>query len=266
MEIYEIRRMNLRRLMDTTYGINARGAQTRMAERLNKPQNYLSRCLADKDASGAKKIGEQFAREIETAFDLEQHSLDFEGFLYAAGAAQVEPSAKEEKNNPPAKSDLRSTQEIDLGLGLDPEAEVTSVPLPIDPGRVPVLGKAMLGMDGYFDAMDYPVGHGDGFLNIHSNDPDAYALRVVGSSMTPRIKSGEFVLIEPNLPYLNGDDVLVKTASGRSMIKEFVYLRDGQYRFDSYGADHDPIYLDADEVVQIHFVGGIFKSYRYSPE
>jgi phage repressor protein C with HTH and peptisase S24 domain len=124
----------------------------------------------------------------------------------------------------------------------------------------------MLGMDGYFDALDYPVGHGDGHLAVSSKDPNAYALRVMGSSMTPRIKNGEFVLVEPNLPYASGDDVLIRTKNGRAMIKEFIYLCDGQYRFDSYGPGHDPIYINESEVEKVHFVGGIFKSYRYSPE
>lgn len=268
MEIYEIRRSNLRRLMDATYGMNARGAQTRMAETLNKSQNYLSRCLADPKSSGFKKIGEQFAREIEAKFGLERHALDFEVFLaeHDRLSGNIINNSEDTITDCAAAPDLRSTLEDDLGLGVEPGTQITSVPLPVDQGRVPVVGKAMLGMDGYFEALDYPTGHGDGFLAVPSRDPNAYALRVVGNSMTPRIKNGEFVLIEPNQPYANGDDVLVKTRDGRAMIKEFVYLRDGQYRFDSYGNGYEPIYLAEDLVDKIHFVGGIFKSYRFTPD
>jgi hypothetical protein len=70
MDLNEIRRRNLRALMDRTYGRNARGAQSRMAEALGKPQNYLSRCLYEPEKKGAKNIGEDFAREIERAFKL----------------------------------------------------------------------------------------------------------------------------------------------------------------------------------------------------
>jgi len=257
MDIYEARRTNLRRLMDATYGINARGAQTRMAERLNKSQNYLSRCLADPQASGFKKIGEQFAREIEAEFGLRRHSLDFDSFIEQQDRLPTNQFTTGEGS-------CRNAEAFDVGI--DTGAQITSVPLPFDQGRVPVVGKAMLGMDGYFEALDYPVGHGDGYLAVPSRDPNAYALRVVGNSMTPRIKNGEFVLIEPGQTFANGDDVLVRTRDGRSMIKEFVYLRDGQYRFDSYGNGYEPIYLDEGQVEQIHFVGGIFKSYRFSPE
>lgn len=136
----------------------------------------------------------------------------------------------------------------------------------VNQGRVPVIGKAQLGPDGYFDAMDYPVGHGDGYLNISSQDKNAYALRVVGNSMTPRIRNNEFVLIEPNTSYVTGDEVLVKTTKGKAMIKEFIYLRDGQYRLDSVNQGYEPIFIPADQVDKVHFVAGIFKSIRHTPD
>lgn len=130
-------------------------------------------------------------------------------------------------------------------------------------GRVPVVGNAQLGNEGYFEALDFPPGHGDGYLNIHSDDPDAYGLRVTGDSMHPRIKNGEFVLIEPNKSYFSGDEVMVRTAAGRTMIKEFIYLRDGMYRLDSVNAEHAPIHIAESDVLEIHLVGGILKSSRF---
>ncbi|MCP1518722.1 phage repressor protein C with HTH and peptisase S24 domain [Pseudomonas migulae] len=130
-------------------------------------------------------------------------------------------------------------------------------------GRVPVVGNAQLGNEGYFEALDFPPGHGDGYLNIHSDDPDAYGLKVTGDSMLPRIKNGEFVLIEPNKNYYSGDEVMVRTASGRTMIKEFIYLRDGMYRLDSVNAEHAPIHIAESDIMEIHLVGGILKSSRF---
>lgn len=133
-------------------------------------------------------------------------------------------------------------------------------------GVVPVVGTAKLGMDGYFEALDFPVGHGDGYLHIYSDDPNAYGLKVIGDSMHPRIKSGEYVLIEPNKLYVTGDEVMVQTRDGRSMIKEFIYLRDGVYRFDSVNQDHSPLHLDLNDVTRVHLVGGILKSSRFAHE
>lgn len=130
-------------------------------------------------------------------------------------------------------------------------------------GRVPVVGYAQLGNEGFFEALDFPVGHGDGYLNIHSDDPEAYGLKVTGDSMLPRIKNGEFVLIEPNKSFYSGDEVMVRTSAGRTMIKEFIYLRDGMYRLDSVNAEHPPIHIAESDVMEIHLVGGILKSSRF---
>ncbi|KPA91045.1 putative transcriptional regulator [Pseudomonas asplenii] len=131
------------------------------------------------------------------------------------------------------------------------------------PAPVPVVGKAMLGTDGYFDALDYPDGHGDGYIDIVSSDPYAYGLKVVGNSMHPRIKNGEFVLIEPSHPYRTGDEVLIKTTDGRAMVKEFIYLRDGQYRLDSISDGYPPIFIDEHSVEKIHYVAAILKPSKY---
>lgn len=130
---------------------------------------------------------------------------------------------------------------------------------------VPVVGKAMLGPNGFFEAMDYPAGHGDGFLEIPSDDESAYALRVVGSSMHPRIKNGEYVLIEPGHQYLPGDEVLVRTKDGRAMVKEFIYAREGQHRFDSISDGYPPVFLDDEDVMAVHYVAGILKASKYNP-
>ena len=130
-------------------------------------------------------------------------------------------------------------------------------------GSVPVVGKAKLGEDGYFDEEGYPPGFGDGCLRIQSDDPDAYGLRVYGDSMSPRIKHGEFVVIEPNQPPVRYEEVLVKTVDGRKMIKVFAGYTEGYYRFDSVNEDHKPIHLAAEEVEAIHYVAGILKKSRY---
>lgn len=131
-------------------------------------------------------------------------------------------------------------------------------------GAVPVVGQAKLGVDGYFEAIDFPVGHGDGYLMIHSDDPNAYGLKVIGDSMHPRIKNGEYVLIEPNKVFCSGDEVMVKTVKGQAMIKEFIYQRDGMFRFDSVNQSHPPIHLPEDAIDKIHLVGGILKSSRFT--
>ena len=129
----------------------------------------------------------------------------------------------------------------------------------IKEGTIIVKGEAIMGTDGAFQ-MDKDF---NGRLKFHSDDPHAFALKVKGDSMFPRINSGEFVVIEPNIVPCSGDEVLVRTKDGRNMIKKLEFHRDCVYRFTSINQDHPPITLDENQVDKIMFVSAIVKSTRY---
>lgn len=126
-------------------------------------------------------------------------------------------------------------------------------------GLVPVRGEAILGTDGMVDMVE----DHSGWLKIYSDDPDAYGLKVKGDSMWPRIKSGEYVLIEPNSPVAAGDEVFVRTHEGHNMIKMIGFKRDGVYQFVSINQDHRPFTIEASDVDHVRFVAGILKASRY---
>lgn len=131
------------------------------------------------------------------------------------------------------------------------------------PSGVPVVGTVQAGDDGYWEELQYPVGHGDGFIRYPSRDPNAYALRVKGDSMRPRIKPGEFLLVEPNSTVIPGEEVIVTTVDGRSMVKVLGPRRDGMIELQSINEDHRPITLDEAEVRVMHYVAAIVKASRY---
>lgn len=126
-------------------------------------------------------------------------------------------------------------------------------------GAVPVVGEAILGVDGMIDMVEIRAG----WLQIYSADKDAYGLKVKGDSMHPRIQSGEFVVIEPNTHVHSGDEVFVRTLDGHNMIKVMTKTRDGSYQFSSINNEHKPITLDPREVEKMHFVSAIVKATRY---
>lgn len=126
-------------------------------------------------------------------------------------------------------------------------------------GTILVKGEAIMGADGAFQ-MDEDF---NGRLKFYSDDPNAFALKVKGDSMFPRINSGEFVVIEPNIVPCSGDEVLVRTKDGRNMIKKLEFHRDYMYRFTSINQDHPPLTLDENQVDKIMFVSAIVKSSRY---
>jgi phage repressor protein C with HTH and peptisase S24 domain len=125
--------------------------------------------------------------------------------------------------------------------------------------EVPVVGKAQLGPDGFWEAEDYPPGHGAEYVAWPTKDMNAYSVRVEGDSMSPRIRHGERVIVEPNSCVQPGDEALIRTTDGRCMIKVFLYERDGRIYLDSINDTHPPVSLDKIEVERFHFVAGIAK-------
>lgn len=122
--------------------------------------------------------------------------------------------------------------------------------------KIPVVGTAQLGDNGFWHEIEYPVGHGDGYIEAPTADPNAYALRVKGHSMHPAIRDGWFVVVEPNREPIPGEYVMVRLKDGRSMVKEFLWMRDGQVNVQSINEDRRYTF-DLQEVDKIHYVGPI---------
>ena len=127
-------------------------------------------------------------------------------------------------------------------------------------GRVPVVGTAQLGDNCNFYDLEHPAGHGDGSLRWHTNDLNAYSLRCRGESMKPRIRHGEYVVIEPNREVIPGDEVLVKARDGRVMVKQLAYTRDGMVHLDSINEAHPRVSILETDISVLHYVAGIAKN------
>jgi phage repressor protein C with HTH and peptisase S24 domain len=121
----------------------------------------------------------------------------------------------------------------------------------------PVVGTAQLGPDGFWAETDHPTGHGDGYVDVPTRDPNAYALRVRGDSMAPAIRNGWLVVVEPNHQAVTGELVLVCTNDGRCMIKELLADRTDDVYLGSVNQDHKPITLQRSEITKLHYVGFI---------
>ncbi|WP_432321968.1 S24 family peptidase [Yersinia enterocolitica] len=141
-------------------------------------------------------------------------------------------------------------------IGEDQEIEYVGK---VRDGFIPVVGEAILGVDGSMDMVEFKTG----WLRIYSDDKEAYGLKVKGDSMHPRIQSGEYVVIEPNTHIHSGDEVFVRTLDGHNMIKVMTKTRDGSYQFSSINNEHKPITLEPNEVEKMHFVSAIVKATRY---
>ena len=89
--------------------------------------------------------------------------------------------------------------------------------------RIPLIGLAQAGSDGYFDDAGFPVGGSwDEIAGPDMADQNAYALEISGDSMEPVYRDGDMVIVSPAAPVRRGDRVVVRTRLGEVMAKELV--------------------------------------------
>jgi SOS-response transcriptional repressor LexA len=131
--------------------------------------------------------------------------------------------------------------------------------IPVISGSIPVTCKGALAQDGGFT----PQYENFGLLTIYSADHTAYGLMISGNALMPRIRNGEIAVIEPSRECQAGDEVLVRLKDGQCMLREFIYQRDGQYRFDAIGAGGDPVFVNELVVEAIEYVDAILKRSRF---
>jgi len=134
--------------------------------------------------------------------------------------------------------------------------------------RIPVVGTAKMGEDGFYDEISSMPGAGDGHVEIATEDINAYCLRVRGQSMFPAIRDGWYVLIEPNGTPSEGEYVLIRLRDGRKMVKEFMYRRVGTIELMSVnGQERISVDLaDLDEERGIQAVGAVVPPSKWRPE
>lgn len=196
------------------------GNQSALATAIDRQASYVSRCLAE-SGKNQKPIGEKFARHVESCLGLPH------GWLDTAHEAASGPS-----------------QEAALEPG-------STLSRPFK--RTKIVGTAQLGPDGYWDALAAM----DGWLDVPTNDPEAYSLRVKGDSMSPAIRSGWVVWCEPNHNLIPGEYVMVRRTNGECMVKELLYENAEEVSLMAVNDGYGRLTIPREEIEQIHHVGGI---------
>ena len=119
--------------------------------------------------------------------------------------------------------------------------------------QVPVVGTTQGGLpDRIWTDGGYPVGGFEDYAECSTADASAFLCRVVGDSMAPRYRQGEFCLVEPNTQPEIEDDVLVRLVTGETMLKRLLGVR-GCLRLGSYNDEAIFTMLDT-EVTWYYYV------------
>jgi phage repressor protein C with HTH and peptisase S24 domain len=115
--------------------------------------------------------------------------------------------------------------------------------------RVPVIGYAQAGAEGYFDDAGYPIGSGwDEVIFPDLGDPHAYALEVSGDSMEPVYRDGDIIIVSPDSSLRRGDRLVLRTRDGEVMAKELTRETATRVELHSFNEAHEPRTLKRSEI------------------
>jgi phage repressor protein C with HTH and peptisase S24 domain len=123
------------------------------------------------------------------------------------------------------------------------------------PRRIPLIGFAQAGGEGYFDDGGYPVGGAwDEVETPEILDPHAYALEISGDSMEPVFRDGDRVIVSPAAPVRRGDRVVVRTREGEVMAKQLARQSARRLELKSLNPDYPDYSFDLEQVAWMHRV------------
>ncbi|WP_454676471.1 S24 family peptidase [Achromobacter marplatensis] len=126
--------------------------------------------------------------------------------------------------------------------------------------KIHVIGYARLGENGWYEEVQ--TRGADGFVEAHSSDPDAYALRVRGDSMFPAIRDGWYVVVEPNAAPSAGEYVAISLQDGRKMVKEFLFQGTDALAVQSVNGG-TRLTLPVQDVQLVHAIGSVLMPSKY---
>jgi len=119
--------------------------------------------------------------------------------------------------------------------------------------RIPLIGLAQAGGEGYFDDGGYPVGGSWDEVGLPEiADPHAYALEISGESMDPVFRDGDHVIVSPAAPIRRGDRVVVRTTKGEVMAKQLTRRSARRVELRSLNPAHPDYTFDLPEVAWMH--------------
>ena len=125
--------------------------------------------------------------------------------------------------------------------------------------RIPVINKVAAGYPVEFTDLGYPVGVADEYVSgpAELEDPNAFAVRVVGDSMESKYHEGDVVIFSPAAEVKSGDDCFVRYAMGarpndsEATFKRVFFDSKDHVRLQSLNEQYAPTLLAPSEIAGI---------------
>lgn len=240
MNIFAIRRARLKMLVDAL----ERGNISAFAARFGFSRAQISQFLSGTYNDG-RSIGERAARTIEEKTLIDIGWLDLPVLENSITLTYQEAG---ETKLVTAKDSQEMAANLTAKRGTSQRSTV--------PVRSAVVAQGM----GLIELRDAELPDVRSHVEFQAYGSDAYALLVKGSGLRPRVKSAEYLVIEPSLIARPGDDVLVKLASDECMLLQFLYTREDEITFGDFNENGPSASVLEADIVTMNVVAAILRS------
>jgi len=139
-----------------------------------------------------------------------------------------------------------STKDAEADGELDPRIGVRY--------RVPVINQVSAGYPKDFTDLDYPRQVADDYVAAPDvNDPDAFAARVVGDSMSPDYREGDIIVFSPETDVTDGCDCFVRLEPDHeTTFKRVFFEADERIRIHPLNPQYPPRVVDRENVAGLY--------------
>jgi repressor LexA len=146
---------------------------------------------------------------------------------------------------------------VKLAKALSTTADYLLTGTPLKPDRIPLLSKIPGGDPAGWTDGDYPPGFGEEFVDRGDiTDPNAFALIVDGDSMSPRINSGDIVIISPNTPIINRSIAVVELNNENRTMKQVIFIGGDKLLLQPENQKYEPTVV---ERTSVRFIGRVIE-------
>ena len=115
---------------------------------------------------------------------------------------------------------------------------------------IPIINKVSAGYPVDYSDLDYPAGGADDYVRCPDlHDANAFAVRVIGNSMTPKYNEGDIVVFSPARQVENGDDCFVRlTDPHEATFKRVYFEKDNIIRLQPRNQEYTPLFVPGDKI------------------
>ena len=134
---------------------------------------------------------------------------------------------------------------VKLSRALSTTADYLLTGSPLRPDHIPLLSKIPGGDPAAWTDGEYPAGFGEEYVDRGDiTDPNSFALIVEGDSMSPRINSGDIVIISPNTQVTNRSVAAIALNDDDRTLKKVIFLNDNKVLLQPENEKYEPQVCD----------------------